>query len=400
MTTGESRDGAGAGGRGTVVITSPEELIASIPAMLGFPPGPGSVVILCGRTADGGQGPVVRMDVDGLLDDGDGYPEVDDLDGADGLLDDDPDGPGGSGGVALDRAAPVIDPGPARGLARFCAREGIGSVHLVVVHEACADGYLAGLRAEDAASAFEYWLGLAGTVVEAAYGVGEFAAGAPWVDLFGMVTGVQSDPDSTQIAAVHAYDGRVRAGSREEIERLYLARDPDACDEDGTGGEDADGSPVAGHAGSAGGPAGPAGGRVERERAVVAAVERHDDAARRLEAGEEIDDDELAVIGRDLLVIAVRDEVYRGLALRGLGDRDGRRLVWWAVARRRPARERSVALLLLGAASYFAGGGVHAWSALSAAVEADPANNLAGLLLHGLNNGLSPERLRRVAATA
>ena len=391
MTTGELKDEGGTDGRATVVITSPEELIASIPAMLGFPPGPGSVVILCGRTADGGQGPVVRMDVDGLLDDGRGFP------GDDDLVDDpdDPDDPDSIG-----RARPAIDPGPARGLARFCAREGIDSVHLVVVHENCADGYLAGLRAEDAASAFEYWLGEAGTGVEAAYGVGEFAEGEPWVDLFGITRGVQIDPDTTQIAAVHAYDGRVRAGSRDEIDRLYLVRDPDACDEDRP--DDA----VVGGAGEvdAADPGGESAGgrdrRAERARAVAAAVERHDDAARRLGVGEEVDDDELAAIGRDLLVIAVRDEIYRRLAQRGLGDRDGRRLVWWAVARRRPARERSVALLLLGAASYFAGSGVHAWSALSAAVDADPGNNLARLLLQGLHHGMAPERLRRVAATA
>ncbi len=379
MTTGELKDEGGTDGRATVVITSPEELIASIPAMLGFPPGPGSVVILCGRTADGGQGPVVRMDVDGLLDDGRGFP------GDDDLLDDPDD---------------LHDPGPARGLARFCAREGIDSVHLVVVHENCADGYLAGLRAEDAASAFEYWLGEAGTGVEAAYGVGEFAEGEPWVDLFGMTRGVQIDPDTTQIAAVHAYDGRVRAGSRDEIDRLYLVRDPDACDEDRPDDAVVGGAGEVDAADPGGGSAGGRDRRAERARAVAAAVERHDDAARRLGVGEEVDDDELAAIGRDLLVIAVRDEIYRRLAQRGLGDRDGRRLVWWAVARRRPARERSVALLLLGAASYFAGSGVHAWSALSAAVDADPGNNLARLLLQGLHHGMAPERLRRVAATA
>ncbi|AVM65973.1 DUF4192 domain-containing protein [Dietzia sp. oral taxon 368] len=391
MTTGELKDEGGTDGRATVVITSPEELIASIPAMLGFPPGPGSVVILCGRTADGGQGPVVRMDVDGLLDDGRGFP------GDDDLVDDpdDPDDPDSIG-----RARPAIDPGPARGLARFCAREGIDSVHLVVVHENCADGYLAGLRAEDAASAFEYWLGEAGTGVEAAYGVGEFAEGEPWVDLFGITRGVQIDPDTTQIAAVHAYDGRVRAGSRDEIDRLYLVRDPDACDEDRPDDAVVGGAGEVDAADPGGGFAGGRDRRAERARAVAAAVERHDDAARRLGVGEEVDDDELAAIGRDLLVIAVRDEIYRRLAQRGLGDRDGRRLVWWAVARRRPARERSVALLLLGAASYFAGSGVHAWSALSAAVDADPGNNLARLLLQGLHHGMAPERLRRVAATA
>ena len=74
--------------------------------------------------------------------------------------------------------------------------------------------------------------------------------------------------------------------------------------------------------------------------------------------------------------------------------------MWWAVARRRPGRERSVALLLLGAAAYFDGSGVHAWSALSAALDADAGNSLARLLIDSLHAGLSPERLRQVAAAA
>ena len=374
MTAGESISDDGASGRATVVITSPEELIASIPAMLGFPPGPGSVVVMCGEMADGGQGPVVRMDVDSLLEAGRGDPDDDEF--SNGVDDDPGESPDDGDASGLH---PAIDPGPARGLAQFCAREGIGSVHLVVVHEDCVEDYLAGLRAEDVASAFEYWLGAAGTEVAAAYGVGEFAEGAPWVDLFGMVRGVQLDPDSTQIAAVHAYDGRVRAGSRDEIDCLYQARDPDACDVD---------------------PHGPGTAGVVGARVVAEAVEHHDDAARRLEMGEKVEDDELAGIGRDLLVIAVRDEIYRCLARRGLGDGDGRRLLWWEVARRRPGRERSVALLLLGAAAYFSGSGVHAWSALSASLDADDGNSLARLLLQSLHAGLTPERLRRVAAVA
>lgn len=361
-------DGVDSGGMDdgqTVVISSPEELIASIPAMLGFPPGTGSVVVLCGETADGRQGPVVRMDVDGLLD---GSPSF-----ADGAETGDENIPGAELGRP---PGPGVEM-PARGLARFCCREGVTGVHLVVVHENCADFSGAELRAEDVAAAFEYWLGMAGTRVLAAYGVGEFARGAHWVDLFGMVGGVQLDPDETEIAAVHAFDGRVRAGSRAEIEQLYLDRDPDACDVDPHG-------------------RGPAelGGAVAVARAVAA----HDDAVRRLEEGEEIDDDELARIGEVLLDIAVRDEVYRRLAHRGLGDEDGRRLLWWTLARRRPGRERSVALLLLGAGAYFAGSGVHARSALEAAVGADAGNSLARLLLHGLEQGMPPERLRQAAA--
>ncbi|MDV8002703.1 DUF4192 domain-containing protein [Rhodococcus sp. IEGM 1408] len=376
--------------RPTVVISSPEELIASIPAMLGFPPGRGSVVVMCGNTADGRQGPVVRMDVDGLLDGsrassygGNPYRAGTYRSGTyrSDLYHRDP-----YGGDPYDDSdyddelawPPELGAElPARGLAQFCSREGVSGVHLVVVHEDCADGSGAGLRAEDAAAAFEYWLGMVGTRVIAAYGVGEFAEGARWVDLFGMVGGVQLDPDATEIAAVHAFDGRVRAGSRDEIAQLYLARDPDACDID---------------------PHGRGLAELERPTAVERAVAAHDGAVELLEAGEEIDDDELARIGEALLDIAVRDEVYRRLAQLGLGHEDGRRLLWWALARRRPGRERSVALVLLGAGAYFAGSGVHARSALEAAVSADPRNSLARLLLHGLEQGIAPERLRQAAA--
>lgn len=376
-------DGGGSDARPRVVITSPEELIASIPAMLGFPPGPGSVVVMCGETADGGQGPVVRMDVGGLDDAGvdgpgrDGRRRWEDREDREDWDDWEYwEHDGDEGGYS---SAARIDDGPARGLAQFCSREGVTGVHLVVVHRDCADRYSAGTRAEDAAAEFDYWLGLVGTEVTAAYGVGEFAEGAPWVDLFGMVRGVQVDPDSTQIAAVHAFDGRARARSREEIERLYRVRDPGACDVD---------------------PHGRGPDRLEGEAAVERAVALHEDAAARLEAGEILDDDEVAAVGEVLLDIAVRDRVYRGLAQRELGDRDGRRLLWWALARRRPGRERSVALLLLGAAAYFSGSGVHARSALESAVDADRGNSLARLLLHGLDHGMAPDRLREAAAVA
>lgn len=364
--------GAGESGtheKSTVVISSPEELIASVPAMLGFPPGPGSVVLICGETSDGGQGPVVRVDANGLLAEREvGY--EDDF-GDCGLGDDDDyyddDNP--------DRSD-LVDVDVARGIARFCAREGVTGVHLVVVHEGCAEFFGAHRRAADTADVFGYWLGTAGTEVSAAYGVGEFAGDAPWTDLFGMLSGSQMDPGCTEIAAVYAFEGRVRAGSREEIEQLYRQRDGDACDVDSPGNTSF---------------------RLVGAEAVNAAVALHEDAVRRVGAGEEIPDSALAEVGAALLDIAVRDEVYGGLARRR-NDDDGRRPLWWALARRRPARERSVALTLLGAAAYFSGGGVHARSALAAALDADPTNTLAGLLLTGLDNGLSPDRLRRVAA--
>lgn len=370
MTT-RGRADDGVDGRGTVVISSPEDLIASVPAMLGFPPGPGSVVMVCGRTGAGGQGPVIRVDVPGLQGGDSITPTDEELFGA--------SGPGAPDGV---REAPRgIDHGPARWLAQFCAREEVASVHLIVVGEDCTEGYDAGLRAEDAAEAFEYWLGLAGVEVAGAYGVDGFEAGAAWVDLFGMVRGIQRDPGSTQIAAVNAFQGRVGAGSREEIKRMYAVRDPDACDTV-TDARTEEAS------------------QEGRAATTVRVVARHDAVAERFASGDGVDDDELAVVGRGLLEIGVRDEVYRRLALRGSRDVDGYHLLWWALARRRPPKERSVALLLLGASSYFAGSGVHALCALTEALEADGGNSLARLLLQGLADGIAPERLRQVAAAA
>jgi len=350
--------GGGAAGRAEVVISSPEELIASVPSMVGFTPAAGSVVVVCGRTADGGPGPVARLDAHGLLGTGPGDPG-------------DEPGVGEGSGVAG-----AVDEGPARGMAGFCAREGVREVHLLVVHEGCADDPAAERRAADAVDAFAFWLGMAGTEVRGAYGVGGFARGSGWVDLCGMARGVQTDPDSCEIAAVYAYGGRVRATSREEIEELYRERDEDACDEDTS-------------------PRRPA--RARRGRGVARAVDRHDAAALRAATGTDPADDVLAEVGASLRDVAVRDAVYGRLADEDLVEEDGRRRLWWAIARRRPAPERSVALLLLGSAAYFTGSGVHARAALTEAVEADPGNGLAGLLLHGLDHGIPPERIRRAA---
>src|SRR5699024_1054290 len=111
MTRREPTDDGGADGRERVVIGSPEELIASVPSMLGFPPRPGSVVLVCGRTADGGTGPVVRVDVPGLQP-GDALSPTDEE-----VLGQ--DCPGGTEGAT--EPGEGVDHGPARWLARYCA---------------------------------------------------------------------------------------------------------------------------------------------------------------------------------------------------------------------------------------------------------------------------------------
>lgn len=344
-------EGYDGGERETVVIRSPEDLIASVPSMIGFTPGSGSVVVVCGERAGGRTGPVARLDAHGMLGNDDGF------------------GPAGT-----------IDEGPARGMAAYCRREGVRDAHLVVVHENCADDPVAERQAADAADAFEYWFGCAGTEIKGAFGVGGFARGARWVDLRGLAGGTQGDPDASEIAARHAVGGRVRAADRAEIEALYADRDPDARDVDPHPG----GAPLVGG-----------------KRAVRRAVALHDETALAMstddEAGGGIDDEVLAEVGTALRDIAVRDAVYEHLAGAPLTVHDGRRSLWWALARRRPAPERARGLLLLGAAAYFAGSGVHARAALDAAVEADPHDGLAPLLLEGLDRGISPDDIRGLA---
>ena len=332
----------------TVVIDSPEELVASVPALLGFVPGQQSLVAICGTCGDGRQGPVIRLDAAGLF----------------GVE------PGPGEGEEL------VDPGPAQFLADFCERERVDRVHLVLVHPGCADEEDATLRARDAAEAVVFWLGLAGTEVAGALGVGVFGPGEAWIDLVGGRIGRQRDPGSTELAARAAVDGRVCGADREEIDELYRVRDADACDIESI----------------------PAAQRVrhsEIERREL--LRRHDELARRMATGAVVDAADLGDLATALRDVTLRDRLLNRLATSPLEQRDGRRELWWAIARRRPASERSVALTLLGAAHYFSGGGVHAWSALAEAVEADPRNGLAVLMLQALRMGLPPDRLREAA---
>lgn len=361
-----SGDTDGYGRKAEVVISSPEELIASVPSMLGFTPGAGSVVLVCGRTRGGGQGPVVRLDAHGLL----------------GIAPDDP-----FAGPTLDPGSEsgYVDAGPAQGMADYCSREEVESLHLVVVHEQCTEDAAAEQQAVDAADAFVYWLGLAGTSVLGAWGVGEFAAGSRWVDLRGISGGLQADPDCTEIAAVYAFDGRVRQDTREDIDWLYRFRDEQAVDHDA--------EPI-----DPGGRSWPA--RLPVPLRTESGVRLHDDVARRMDTGAATDDAELADVGAVLLDVAIRDAVLARVARdRGRRDDDeGYQRLWWALARRRPPRERSVALALLGAAAYLSGSGVHARAAFTEALVSDRGNSLARVLLDALDRGLAPEKIRQAAA--
>ncbi|MFD4180689.1 DUF4192 domain-containing protein [Rhodococcus sp. NPDC058514] len=171
---------------GPVRISDPGDLIAAIPAMLGFRPAR-SLVLVC---LDGGDGPsmvraVMRHDLP---------------DGAVGPVDRE----------AIERMSLV------------CAREDIDAVIAVVVDEAQAIGmYNAVIDVLDLHLS-DYGVDLMGAHV-----VPEIAEGRPWCGLFGdRRRGLLPDPASSSVAVAQVLGGRAIRSSREELEAI-VAPHPD-----------------------------------------------------------------------------------------------------------------------------------------------------------------------------
>lgn len=318
----------------TLVITSPGELVASIPGLLGFMPSNLSLVVLCTG------GPVIRLDV----------PELDDPE-------------------MIPVSWWAVDV-----LRDFCLREDVDDMHVVLVHDGCCT------PGEDQDAALElidslyFWVEQTGCRVAGVIGVDRIATGLPWRDLSivgnGQWGGFQEDPESTQAAMGRVMSGSVGYSSREEVAQLYARRD------EGVG------------PGPRRGYRRPSDATAEREIALLR------DAARDVESGARVDDARLATVGRCLRSKRVRDEMLLDLFRRPLGAVDGRRELWWGVARRMPQAERAEALVLLGTAAYLSGEGVHASSAFDCAIEANPDCRLALLLSRALRQGVPPDRLR------
>lgn len=324
----------------TLVISSPQELIGSVPGFLGFTPDNGSLVVLCEQLADGGGGPVLRLDVPELRE----------------------------GDYAPTRW------GVADFVRGYCLREGVLNAYLLLVFDGCTEPGSDAELASECVDALTFWLSSVGTEVSGAYGIDRFREGEPWTDLGatmpGLWAGTQIDPACTEVAAARTLRGNADLGTREEIRDLYRQRDDDAYDR-GVRPYRSAGAPVA-----------------RRD------YEHHRQMITRLETQEEVDDRELARAGSALRLKPVRDRLLEGLKEIPLRDLDGRRELWWRIARRRPADERAEALTLLGAAAYFRGDGVHARAAVEEALESNPLCRLAQLYMQALLNGVSPDRIR------
>ncbi|WP_433431505.1 DUF4192 domain-containing protein [Nonomuraea sp. CA-141351] len=110
-------------------------------------------------------------------------------------------------------------------------------------------------------------------------------------------------------------------------------------------------------------------------------------ALRTHEEGGRLDDEDAAELGLALAITRVRDEAWTLM-------QDSHALLWKDLTRRLEPRFTPPAASLLAMAAWRAGNSVQATIALERALTIDPGYSMANLLMHALQNLLSPTILR------
>ncbi|MGG7099408.1 DUF4192 domain-containing protein [Rhodococcus sp. 24CO] len=327
-------------------LSEPGELIAAIPALMGFSP-EDSVVALCLMgTTPKTLGPIMRHDY---------FPNI------------------GSELAPAMRSA-------LEQFVRVCATEGTVAVILVMI----GDHPLGELF--DIAAEFNDML--TGNCVELVdvFAVPVIARGRDWMSILAPDRyGRLPDPGSSSVAAAQVLGGRVIRASRSELVRsvrgqssnhatigslidqgraqIASARCEAHCSND----------PFA---------------QVRREvEEVLAFVER-------MRRGVFPDPRECAHLALVLSDVRVRDTVM-GLAATEYAD--AAEALWTILTHELPVPECSYPATLLGFFAYARGDGPLAGIALAYALEADPEYSLAGLLDNSLQAGMRPDGIRRLA---
>jgi hypothetical protein len=333
-------------GRTGISLREPAQVIASLPPLLGFRPA-NSLIVLGLGGADGSQvRPAVRLDL----------------------------------------PAPEHEPDVVQTLMHVFAENPVRAVNIVVAgrHPSQPPPSPSELPHQRLVDLLWEAFAVLGPEVQHAAWAAEIRGGAPWrcyVDED--CGGVLPDDNSTVTAAVFAADGHVTFDSREELAR-QLAPDDEAA--------------------------------VRRRAELLAtAVDAMDPSS----SSECLRDQGLALVRSALgqlrrgdlsfsdeqvveLALALSHTVVRdaclALAVVPQASRDAERL-WLELVRRTPAPERTEPAVLLAYSAYLRGEGALAGIAVANALDANPANVLAGLLSRCLNTGFPPERLRSLAQT-
>ena len=317
-------------------LDRPGELIAALPAVLGFVPEKSLVLV---TAAQGEMGAVMRADLCAEVD-GDSLGHFAELAAASGAE------------VAI---AVIVD---GEGAAcRMCADEYRELAHDLAVELARWDVEL-----------------LAGHVVD------KVAAGGRWYCADGCgSSGVVEDPAASPIAVAAVLDGRRLYTRRSELVAVVAPTDPDRS------------AVLAGAIGQL--------GEVAADRPdsqTRGDIEHAVACADQIVAGGPLDDDQLVRLALALTDPRVRDTLY-ALAV---GEHAGAAESLWAdLARRLPEPWRVEALVLLAFSAYARGDGPLAGISLDAALRCAPWHRMAGMIDSALQSGMRPERIRELART-
>ncbi len=337
-----------------VRVGGPPDLVASMPAMLGFVPEESLVAIaLCRHGERSRVGGMARVDLAG-----DAAPELRD----------------------------EIDRTLADAVCRRLERTGADSVVVVIVSDVDPADGLPHTGLVDAVT--DAFAGI-GVAVTGAVWAARVAAGAPWrcYDSCGC-TGTVPDPTGTLAAAESTAIGRVTYASRDEVEAT-LAPDPAARGRRRRElVDDALRAAV-----------------TDRELSGLAAARRDLEAVRHAAAelgrGVVLAEEEIA-----RLAVALRDPRVRDVCLGFAAghdaavDPDHAERLWTVLVRAVPAPEVAEPATLLAFASLDRGGGARLTTALERAMDADPEHRLSRLLGSIVAAGIDPGAVREMIAEA
>lgn len=338
-------------------LRHPGDFIAAVPAMLGFMPAR-SLVVTVLRAATGESGAaaidvVARMDLDN---------------------------PGRAAtGQLVERVAGVCVRGTA------CA-----VLALIVDDRATAPAKRhRGVRSRkhrDLVCALEHRLDAEAVPLAGAWAVRAIGPDLPWWSLLGPARrGRQPDPATSLVTLRHILDGRPMRGSRDELvdavevnsavrEQLRPLLDAEA---------EAAADRVA-QAAKRGEPNSYSGAALRNVLARIANIE----------AGNRPLAHELAEVA-----IALRDQKVRDIVFGLMPGAHARaaEALWLELTRALPDPDRAESAMLLGYAAYARGDGPLAGVALEAALASDPEHRMATLLDLGLQTGMHPRRLGKLA---
>ncbi|WP_280399250.1 DUF4192 domain-containing protein [Nocardia carnea] len=270
--------------------------------------------------------------------------------------------------------------------ARVCARPGVVGVLAVLVDDDLVEPENALAEPVPVLAELERRLAAAAVPVRAAWAAPVIRAGHPWWSLTDpRERGLIADPAASRVTLNRVLDGRPVRRSRDELTALVAAD-------------------TASHA------------RVSAEltAAKARAKDRYAAAARRgdpigflrgelatvlwliasAESGSELDARELAD-----LAVALRDRELRDsmFALAAGPHAAAAEQLWLWLTRALHGPDRAESATLLGYFAYVRGDGPFAGIALDAALSADPHHSMANLLHTALEAGMRPERLRELA---